>query len=82
MEMTRGQYEEIKRRYADFLLTDEDRTRALTFVQDLLAVEARATQTNCPYATNTIDRLLKADMEVYSLQQEIENESFTEEKEA
>lgn len=75
MIMTRKQYEEIRDRYNQRLcLLEDDWPICLDFVQELLAAEAKAIEEKAPYATQTIDRLMKAECEVFNLQQEIEKD--------
>lgn len=77
MTMTQKQYEEIRDRYQEKLgLLEDDWPICLEFVQELLATEAKTIEKNEPYATNTIDRLLQAEAEIFNLQQEIEDKDF------
>ena len=78
MYLTKEKFEEIKERHGALIVSEEDVSEALTFVQELLEAEADALTEGCPYATNTIKRMEAAAYEIFSMSGEISSETFDE----
>lgn len=78
MYIPREKLDEIKKEHNGVIVVDDDAAAAFGFVYAVMIAEADALKEKCSYATNTINRLEAAAHEVFSMQQEIESESFSE----
>lgn len=78
MHITKTKFEEICKKYDDFILTEGDAMGALEFTRELLEAEAEATKEAEPDATASIDRLREAAYEVYTMCNEVDFDGFGE----
>lgn len=78
MYISREKFDEIKNEHNNVIVLDNDVVAAFQFVYSVLIAESDTLKEECPSATATIQRLEAAAYEVFSVQEEIESEIFSE----